>query len=147
MTSISRYAFFQCSSLTSVSFESGSQLTSIGSYAFYNSGLTTITIPASVTSIGTQAFYDCNGFSVYIENGITMSITTGSGQSFYGGSNVNVVIVSCSGGIVIGSGSATIPSVVTSIADSAFSGCYSLTSVSFESGSQLESIGQYAFSN
>ncbi len=37
-------------------------VTSIGKYAFYNcSGLTSVTIPTSVTSIGDYAFYNCDG--------------------------------------------------------------------------------------
>lgn len=40
-----------------------------------------------------------------------------------------------------------IPDTITSIEDSSFSGCSSLTSVTFEEGSQLTSIGDYAFYN
>ena len=40
-----------------------------------------------------------------------------------------------------------IPASVTIISDQAFTGCYSLTSVTFKENSQLTSIGLYAFSN
>ena len=47
-------------------------VTSIGSFAFYGSGLTSVTIPNSVTSIGEDAFGYCSGLtSVTIGNLVT----------------------------------------------------------------------------
>lgn len=69
MTSIGESAFEDCDDLHAVTFENGSQLTSIEDYAFYNCNyLEEITIPANVTSIGKDAFYDCvNITDVYCE--------------------------------------------------------------------------------
>ena len=54
--SIGESAFFECSSLTSITIPNS--VTSIGDYAFIVcSGLTSVTIPNSVTSIGKRAFY------------------------------------------------------------------------------------------
>ena len=58
VTSIGRYAFRDCSGLTSVTI--GNSVTTIGFDAFDGcSGLTSVTIPNSVTSIGYGAFYGC----------------------------------------------------------------------------------------
>ena len=69
--SIHNYAFYGCSSLTSVTI--GNSVTSIGKNAFgYCSSLTSITIPNSVTSIGESAFYGCDSLrSITIPNSVT----------------------------------------------------------------------------
>ena len=62
MTSIGYNAFYNCTSLTSVTISEG--VTSIGHGAFYNcTSLTSVSIPSSVTSIGEYAFYGCGGIS------------------------------------------------------------------------------------
>ena len=69
MTSIGSYAFYYCSSLTSVTIPNS--VTSIGDYAFYGcSGLTSVTIPNSVTSIGRYAFSDTYIKSLTIGTGV-----------------------------------------------------------------------------
>ncbi len=60
VTSIGKYAFIECTGLTSVTIPDS--VTSIGSDAFYKcTGLTSVTIPDSVTSIGSLAFSGCTG--------------------------------------------------------------------------------------
>ena len=96
ITSISQYAFQYCSSLISVIFESGSQLSSIGYETFRNSGLKTITISASVTSIESDAFDSSSTFTIYVEYGNTMNpriATTCASGSCYAGSGVTIVNV------------------------------------------------------
>ncbi len=70
ITEIYKYAFYNCTSLESVTFGDNSKLTSIGSYAFYwCRSLTSITMPSSVTSIGYRAFSGCDSLnSVIFEN-------------------------------------------------------------------------------
>ena len=59
VTSIGYRAFYECSSLTSVTIPNS--VTSIGRSAFEGcSGLTSITIPNSVTSIDSKAFTKCS---------------------------------------------------------------------------------------
>lgn len=67
---IGEQAFYNCVTLTSVTFNENSQLESIGSSAFYNCrSLASITIPSSVTSINDQAFSSCKELkSVIFEN-------------------------------------------------------------------------------
>ena len=63
VTEIENSAFYNCDTLSNVTFESGSQLASIGGSAFSSTGLTSIIIPASVTSIGNRAFSSCSSLS------------------------------------------------------------------------------------
>ena len=68
---IGKYAFRDCSSLTSVNIPSS--VTSIGMNAFYKcSSLTSINIPSSVTEIGEYAFQQCSSLtSVDIPSSVT----------------------------------------------------------------------------
>ena len=96
VTSIGNNAFQSCSSLISVSFESGSQLTSIGENLFHSTDLTTITIPASVTSIDSTAFTSSSTFTMNVEYGNTMNPNISSvcsSGSCYGGTSITVVEV------------------------------------------------------
>ena len=108
VTSIGEFAFYERSSLTSVTI--GNSVTSIGKSAFYNcSSLTSVTIPDSVTSIGQAAFSYCSSLtSVTIPN----SVTSIGRNAFYDCSSLTSV---------------TIPDSVTSIGERAFSRCSSLT--------------------
>ena len=58
VTSIGNYAFYDANALENLSFAEGSNLETIGDYAFESTAaLTSITIPASVRSIPTGAFF------------------------------------------------------------------------------------------
>ena len=124
VTSIGKYAFFNCTSLTSVTIPDS--VTSIGSSAFYRcSGLSSVTIPDSVASIGSSAFSFCSGLS---------SVTIPDNVTSIGA----YVFDGCSGLT-----SVTIPDSVTSIGNGAFRGCSGLTSVTIPD--KVTSIGAYAF--
>ena len=71
VTSIGDYAFYDCDGLTSVTI--GDSVTSIGDYAFYEcSHLTSVIIPDSVESIGASAFSQCHNLtSVTIGDSVT----------------------------------------------------------------------------
>jgi len=77
-------AFQNCKSLSVVTFESGSQLTSIGQYTFYAADMiTSITIPASVTDIGNSAFDSNSNLREFILNRSDTQLTTIGSSIFY----------------------------------------------------------------
>ena len=148
VTTISDFAFTECSGLTSVVI--GDSVTAIGDYAFDSCiSLTSVTIPDSVTTIGSYVFRDCTSLtSAAIGDGVT-SISTGTFQ--YCGSLTSVTIGDSVNTIKYGAfksctslTSVTIPDSVTTIGNDVFSGCTCLTSVTIPDS--VTTIGDYAFS-
>ena len=83
VTTIEASAFYDCSSLTTVTFEKGSQLKTISYDAFSDCPITSIEIPASVTTIGTSAFANCSSLAtVTFEKGSQLKTIAG-GYYFY----------------------------------------------------------------
>jgi len=174
MKTIRATAFQGCIKLKSISFSSGSQLTSIEPSAFAGSGLVSIEIPSGMTSIG-ELFRGLSSLT-------TLTFASGSKLASIGPfafekthltsieipATVTVIgeaafqgilefgIIAFSSGSQLASieafafkgtmcTSIEIPATVTSIGESAFSGAIALTGVTFASGSQLTSIGMSAF--
>ena len=145
---IGQNAFMGCKGLKSVTIPSG--VISIGQHAFSGcSGLAEVSIVEGVKAIGGCAFYGCSGLTSVT---IPSSVTSIEGSAFSGTKFLNdhpdglVTIDDClikyKGSC---SGAVEIPDGVRMIADSAFSGCSGLTSVTIPSS--VMSIGDSAFSH
>ncbi len=155
VTSIGRFAFAYCDSLASVTIGDG--VTSLGGYAFYDcNSLKSIVIPDSVTSIGDWAFAHCGLTSINIPGSVTFigssafsccsfaRITVSAENPVYH-SDGNCLIETESKTLIVGCKNSVIPDdgSVTSIGQTAFANCYSLTSIIIPNS--VISIGDNAF--
>ena len=139
VTSIEEVAFCSCTALTSVTIGDG--VTSIGKYAFrYCFSLQSITVGSGVTSIGEEAFDRCDSLSAVYITDLAAWCAIDFVYSF-----ANPLINTCD--LYLCDVLVTdliIPEGVTSIKNSAFLYCSSLTSVTIPDS--VTTIGNYAFS-
>ena len=132
--SITDYAFYGCSGLTSVTIPNS--VTSIGNGAFSGCrGLTSITVPNSVTTIGNSAFQKCSGLETIVVN---------SGNTVYDSrEGCNAIVETASNTLIVGCKKTIIPNSVIGIGDMVFYDCSGLTSVTIPN--TVTSIGYEAF--
>lgn len=123
LTSIGKYAFGECESLTDAIIPAS--LTTIKEGAFYYAGIMNVTIPGKVAKIEDLAFSNCQNLkNVKISDGVT-SIETGA---FNWCSSLKSI---------------TIPNTVVRVKEEAFDGCESLESVKFSE--RMTKIEPYSF--
>jgi uncharacterized membrane protein len=163
LETIGNYAFYNCTSLTSIAIPISVTSNGIGSNAFQGSGLTLVTIEnLQLTGIESPA----TGVSFFGRTVTTISLLTilrynaDKGNTFPWGvvtftKNLSLQTHSYTGTIIGSTPSnvpffdklinATIGNIVTSIGNSAFSYCTSMTSITLPNNPLFTSIGESAF--
>ncbi|MBR2909799.1 MAG: leucine-rich repeat domain-containing protein, partial [Clostridia bacterium] len=121
-------AFYNCKSVTGITFQDGLTKMSLGAFRDCSNIIGSLIIPDSVTSIGERAFESCSGLTGSL---IIPDSTTSIGDDAFR---------SCSGL----TGSLIIPNSVTSIGSCVFEGCSGLTG-SLIIPNSVTSIGSCAF--
>lgn len=148
MREIGSHAFWSCSKMTSLRFAGGSELETIGEYAFHTCNtLTSVSIPASVKTIENFAFYGCSKME-------SLRFASGSRLQSIGES----AFIGCDAlsGVSLPEGLKTVgrtafyncdkmeylrvPDSVTSIGENAFSYCDSLKSVTISGEMDLKKV-------
>ena len=112
---IAPFTFSYCKRLQTIEFSKDSELRTIGSNTFRNSGLTEITIPSKVTSIESNCFFQCKKLKTvkFSENSELRKI----GDSAFESSSIKEI---------------EIPSNVREIGSSCFSNCSNIDSFTFK---------------
>jgi hypothetical protein len=136
VTSIAGFAFYSWPSLTNVTIPSS--VATIAGYAFYSCiSLTNANIGGGVTNIGTQAFSYCSSLASITVDGSNPDYSSLAGVLF---DKSQTALIQYPNGLA---GSYTIPGSVTTISDSAFQSCASLSGVVIPNG--VTNIGNSAF--
>ena len=120
------YTFSNCYNLKQVILEDG--LTAIGEYAFAWSGITKITLPASMKTIASGAFYETELTSIALPEGV---VRLGENAFAYCDSLETV----------------SLPQSLTYIGPEAFSGCYTLETANYAGTYQQWQNKVYVSSN
>lgn len=123
VTSIGSYAFYQ-SPVMSVQIPE--TVVKIGETAFENSNLAEVTVPGSVKEVGNRAFFNCSGLK---------------SATFHEG----VQSIGVSAFETCGIAYLDFPSTITFVGDGAFRQCQNLVRVRFAKGDQKVSLGEELF--
>lgn len=143
---IASHAFDECLQLKVIDFSENSQLVSIDKYAFVNSSLETISIPANVSELkdswcaGTLHLKNVsiapdNLHFMYVNNSVIIGKSDPKSDDYdtlhFARRDISKLVV---------------PSFIKYISPYAFNQCHQLQAVEFPSQSQITSIGKHAFS-
>ncbi|MDR1267785.1 MAG: leucine-rich repeat domain-containing protein [Holosporales bacterium] len=171
---IEAYCFANCACLTDVSFAAGSQLREIRKKAFTWSGLRSLALPRSVEVlekacfahcqslatltfdadsrlriVGDKAFFhtklNCVRFPSAVDLGGCVLGRSSVRAVYFGGELAGIFSGICAG-TGINLGQVVIPPDLETLKAYCFAGCLSLTTVTFEEGSQIRVIEEGAFS-
>lgn len=156
---IGRYAFEMCESLTNVTYDEPSSLTEIEDYVFCRTGLSGVSVPASVTTISAVAFCQCpNMKELVLPRGVkvlspqnpfayntqlTAVSVEGGNEAYDSRGGCNAIIETASNTLVAGCKETDIPASVTVIGRSAFNHCTDLTDAALPAS--IRHIGKYAY--
>ncbi|MCH5165124.1 MAG: leucine-rich repeat protein [Clostridiales bacterium] len=135
LVTVGSASFYGCTNLKSIDltgFTTINNSTSTTNSAFYNAGLTSVTIPDSMTSLGAYAFYGSALTTITIPTDNDGLTTTGS-YTFTNCTSLQTVTFTGKG------------TKLTTIGDYSFQGCTSLKSIVFPTG--LTTIGSNSFAN
>ena len=135
VTSIGRGAFKYCLGISAINIPN--TVISIASSAFFQTGMTSLTLPASITKIGLQAFeanMNIVEIKVEVEN-----------ARYDSRDNCNAIIESETNKLIVGCKNTTIPNSVQNIGEGAFYGLWGLKSIAIPNS--VKSIGDRAFQN
>lgn len=149
-------AFDGCSKLTSLN--NIQVLEGIGDYAFRNTGLTSVFVPATLSVLGSAPFYGCKIEDIELESGSTEFVQKDGAiydvamttlimypLGFEGDVVIPETVTELNSGVFAGSriSSITLPNALRNVADQSFKGCTNLKSVISDGG--ITSVGKEAF--
>lgn len=127
VTKITAKSFYNCTSLTTLSYQASSTLEEIGDEAFTScTSLTTVSIPSSIYVLGTNAFDKCSALTT-ITSPVVGSITTAFPTLLYATSHATF----------------TVADSQTTLAAYTFSNLNGITTVVL--GTNITSIAEFAF--
>ena len=140
VVTIGNYAFSRCTKLTSVTFAADGALEIINSGVFQYTGVNSVVIPANVTRIGNSAFAYSSLKSVTFAEG---SVCSSIGYAAFRDSLIESIAIPAS----VENIGEDIPAAGSPLHGYAFDGCRNLKSLTFDTGSKLKNIYNYAFRN
>lgn len=150
ITRVEDHAFSDCKKLQTVIFNYSLNNCGIGTYAFANSGVVSVTFTDNVKSIDSYCFENCTSLTTVT---LPNSLTAISSRTFWGCTalesisipdNVVTIGADCFNGCIKLS-DIKLPLLLETIESNAFNDCISLKTIHFEEN--LRDIGSYAFSN